>query len=339
VVLTTEAKGAVSDRHPRVLPSAGATTLLPHADAVVAVGTRFFTSSGEPRLAEGAVVVRIDVDPEELGRAAVPACDIEADAGLACTALAAAIEAARGPGHPSGADVSGDIAELRDTIAVRLAERFEELAAYCSAVRAALPEDGILVDEMTQVGYFARNGFPCYTPRTYLGSGYQGTLGFGYATALGAKVGQPDRAVVSLSGDGGFLYNMAELATAVQHRIGVTVVVFDDGAYGNVKRIQSRQFGREIASSLTNPDFVALARSFGARAYRAEGPDGLAEALADALSSGGPALVHVRLGPQPEIWDILTGRETLVSYDPTEAGWARANAPIQAARRVQNRAG
>ena len=146
------------------------------------------------------------------------------------------------------------------TIAERFAERFEELAGYCAAVRAVLPDDGILVDEMTQVGYFARNGFPCYSPRTYIGSGYQGTLGFGYATALGAKVGRPDRGVVSVSGDGGFLYNVAELATAVRHGIGVPVVVFDDAAFGNVKRIQSRTFGREIASSLTNPDFVALAQ-------------------------------------------------------------------------------
>jgi acetolactate synthase I/II/III large subunit len=316
VVLTTEAKGAVSDRHPRVLPSAAATTLLPHADAVVVVGSRFFTSSGEPRLAEGAVVVRIDVDPEEHGRAASPAIGLEADAGLACAALAGAVAACRAPGHRTDGHVNQEITELRRAITDGFAERFEELAAYCAAVRAALPDDGILVDEMTQVGYFARNGFPSYSPRTYIGSGYQGTLGFGYATALGAKVGQPDRAVVSLSGDGGFMYNVAELATAVQHGIGVVVVVFDDGAFGNVKRIQSRTFGREIASTLTNPDFVALAGSFGVKGYRAEGPEALAESVVDALATGGPALVHVPIGPQPEIWGILSGRETLVSLDP-----------------------
>jgi acetolactate synthase-1/2/3 large subunit len=316
VVLTTEAKGAISDRHPRVLPSTAATTLLPHADAVVVVGSRFFTSSGEPRVAESAVVVRIDVDPDEHARAIAPAIDIEADAGIACTALATAVAASRPPGHQPDGHVSQEIAELRRAIADGFAERFEELAAYCAAVRSALPDDGVLVDEMTQVGYFARNGFPSYTPRTYIGSGYQGTLGFGYPTALGAKVGRPDRAVVSVSGDGGFMYNVAELATAVQHGIDVVGVVFDDGAFGNVKRIQSRTFGREIASTLTNPDFVALARSFGVRGYRAEGPDAVAESVADALAAGGPALVHVPIGPQPEIWGILSGRETLVSFDP-----------------------
>ena len=207
----------MSDRHPRVLSSTAATTLLPHADAVVVVGSRFFTSSGEPRLAEGAVVVRIDVDPDEHARAVTPAIALVADAGLACAALAASV-AARTPGQRRDGRVSEEIAELRRAIRDGFAERFEELAAYCGAVRAALPDDGILVDEMTQVGYFARNGFPSYSPRTYIGSGYQGTLGFGYPTALGAKVGQPDRAVVSLSGDGGFMYNVAELATAVTAR-------------------------------------------------------------------------------------------------------------------------
>ncbi len=258
VVLTTEAKGAVSDRHPRILPSAAATTLLPHADAVVVVGSRFFTSSGEPRLADGAVMVRIDVDPDEHARVVSPAIGLEADAGLACAALAAAVAACRPPDHRHDGRVTDEVAALAGAIRDEFAARFEELAGYCAAVRAALPDDGILVDEMTQVGYFGRNSFPTYSPRTYLGSGYQGTLGFGYATALGAKVGRPDRVVVSLSGDGGFMYNVAELATAAQHGIGVVVVVFDDGAFGNVKRIQSRTFGREIASTLINPDFAAL---------------------------------------------------------------------------------
>lgn len=316
IVLTTEAKGAVAANHPRVLPSVAATTLLPRADAVVVVGSRFFTSSGEPRVADGAVVIRIDVDPDELTRTAVPSIGIEADAGLACTALAAAIDAYRGPAPRANGGVTREIAELGTAITESFAERFEELAAYCAAVRAALPDAGILVDEMTQVGYFARNGFPAYAPRTYLGSGYQGTLGFGFATALGAKVGRPDRAVVSLTGDGGFMYNVAELATAVQHGIAVVVVLFDDGAFGNVKRIQSRTFGREIASTLNNPDFVALARSFGVDGRRAESPGALAACIADALAAGGPALIHVPIGPQPEIWGILTGREALVSLDP-----------------------
>jgi acetolactate synthase-1/2/3 large subunit len=317
VVLTTEAKGAVSARHPRVLPSLAATILMPHADAVIVVGSRFFGSTGEPAVAEGAIVVRIDTDREELGRTTYPTIAIEADAGLTCAALTAAIEGSRRSARPADARASREITQLDAAITEGLTERFEVLAGYCAAIRAAVPDDGILVDEMTQVGYFARNAFPCYSPRTYIGSGYQGTLGFGYPTALGAKVGQPDRAVVSISGDGGFLFNVAELATAVQHDIGVVVVVFDDGAFGNVKRIQSSTFGREIASSLVNPDFVGLAGSFGARGYYADSPDALTKALADALDGAKPALIHVPIGAQPEIWGILTGREKLLSFDPS----------------------
>jgi len=181
----------------------------------------------------------------------------------------------------------------------------------CAAIRNAIPDDAILVDEMTQVGYFARNGYPVYAARTLIGSGYQGTLGAGLATALGAKVGRPDRVVVSINGDGGFLFAAAELATACQHAIAVIFVVFDDDAYGNVQGIQRRVYGREIASALTNPDFVALAASFGIPAVRVDDADGLSAALRGAIERGGPALIDVPFAPQPDMWGVLTGRRVL----------------------------
>ena len=145
---------------------------------------------------------------------------------------------------------------LRDTLAPQI--------AYLEAIRKALPEDGILVDELTQMGYVARLAYPTYKPRTFLSPGYQGTLGWGYATSLGVKVAKPDTPVVSISGDGGFLFTAMEMATAAQHGIGVVAVVFSDGAYGNVKRIQQQSFNnRTIASDLRNPDFVKLGESFG----------------------------------------------------------------------------
>jgi acetolactate synthase-1/2/3 large subunit len=164
---------------------------------------------------------------------------------------------------------------------------------------------------MTQVGYMARNAYPAAEGRTYIGSGYQGTLGFGYATALGAKVGRPDTVVVSISGDGGFLYTAAELATAVHHRIPVVAVVFVDDAYGNVKGIQQRVYGREIASSLTNPDLVRLAESFGVRGERVDGPEELKAAIAVAVERDEPAVIAVPIGPQPDILAVLTGRRRL----------------------------
>ena len=142
---------------------------------------------------------------------------------------------------------------------------------FLRAIRAALPDDGIYVEEVTQVGFASRLAFPVHAPRTFLSPGYQDTLGWGYGTALGAQAASPGRKVVLATGDGGFMFQAAELATAMRHRLPVVVVVFDDGAFGNVRRIQEQQYGnRLIACDLTNPDFVKFAESFGMAAFRAD---------------------------------------------------------------------
>src|SRR5205085_8413703 len=132
------------------------------------------------------------------------------------------------------------------------------------AIRDELPENGIFVDEVTQIGFAARLALPVYRPRTFLSPGYQDNLGWGFATALGAQDARRDVPVLSITGDGGFLYTANELATAVHHRIPLVTVVFVDGAFGNVRRIQEERFGnRLIACDLTNPDFVRYAESSG----------------------------------------------------------------------------
>src|SRR5205085_1251201 len=144
---------------------------------------------------------------------------------------------------------------------------------FLAVIRAELPEDGIFVDEVTQIGFASRLLFPVYRPRTFLSPGYQDNLGWGFATALGAQHARSDVPVVSICGDGGFLFTANELATAVHHRIPLTAVVFNDGAFGNVRRIQQQDYGnRVIASDLANPDFVRYAQSFGATAERARNP-------------------------------------------------------------------
>jgi acetolactate synthase-1/2/3 large subunit len=178
--------------------------------------------------------------------------------------------------------------------------------AFLDAIRAELPEDGILVDEVTQVGFAARLSFPVYKPRTFLSPGYQDNLGWGYATALGVQHARPDVPVVSINGDGGFLYTANELATAMRHRIPLTAIVFADGAFGNVRRIQQERFGnRVIASDLANPDFVKFAESFGAAGLRARGPDELRGALREALRRREPALIEVPVGPMPSPWEFI----------------------------------
>src|SRR5205085_443303 len=157
---------------------------------------------------------------------------------------------------------------------------------------AELPDEGIYVEDLTQVAYVGRLAFPAYAPRTYIHSGYQGTLGHCYATALGAKVARPDLPVVSISGDGGFMYNVQELATAALHGIDVVAIVFADGAYGNVRRMQKQDYGNKlIAIDLLNPNFPKMADSYGIAGVRATSPDELRRELAAALKRRGPSLI------------------------------------------------
>ena len=158
------------------------------------------------------------------------------------------------------------------------------------------------------MGFTARFAFPVYHARGYVTSAYQENLGFGFNTALGVKVANPDRAVVSISGDGGFLFGMQELATAAQHNIGVVAVVFDNGAYGNVLRDQDTTYeGRRLGAELTNPDFVALAKSFGVAAERADTPEALEVALKRAIARNEPALIAVQQarGGDASPWPFL----------------------------------
>jgi acetolactate synthase-1/2/3 large subunit len=163
-----------------------------------------------------------------------------------------------------------------------------------------MPEDSILISGMTQLGYYSRAHYPVYEPRTFITSSYSGNLGYAYPTALGAKVAQPDKAVVCLSGDGGFMFNSQEMSTAVAHNINVVVVVFNDNAYGNVKRDQMNQFnGRTIGVELHNPDFVKLAEAYGAKGFVANGPEELESTLKMALTLDAPVLIEVPVGPMP----------------------------------------
>ena len=146
--------------------------------------------------------------------------------------------------------------------------RVQPQTDYVDALRQALPDDAIVVSELTQVGYFANVAFPVQRPRSYLTPGYQGTLGYGFPTSLGVAVGNPQRRVVSINGDGGFGWSLQELATAARYRCNLAIVVFVDGRYGNVQRIQRRTFGHEFATEVSNPDFKQLAAAFGVALFR-----------------------------------------------------------------------
>ena len=309
VVMTENGIGALPARDPLALSALGGRAVLPHADAVLGVGTRFIDSRGLP-LAGAVPIVLINADASDLGAPREAMLKICCDARTGLAALDAGLASA--PARPSRA---GDVARVRDWCERQLAE-FEPQLSWVRALRAAIPEDGILVNELTQVGYLANLAYPVESPRSLITPGYQGTLGYGWAAALGAAVGNPERAVVSISGDGGFGWNLQELATAARHRLRAVAVVFNDSALGNVKRLQLSQFGRTLGADLTNPDFVKLSLAFGVEATRVSTPEALAGALREAIAGRRPALIEVPVGEMPNPWHLLRAHYAVLKPSP-----------------------
>lgn len=267
------------------------------ADVVLGIGTRLQQQldwGTDDRLK----IVHLDIDPSRIGRIKKPDVAIVADAAEGLRSLLQRL------GKHAGKRDSreGEMQALKAALAEELAPLAPQ-KAWIDAIRAEVPEDGILVEELTQISYASRLLYPVYGPRTYLTTGYQGTLGWGLPTALGAKVAMPDRAVISVSGDGGFMFGVQELATAAKHRIPVVALVFTDDAYGNVRRIQQDNYeGRVVASDLTNPDFVKLGESFGLRSVRAKNPASLRKAMSEAIKANEPAVIEIPVGTFPDPW-------------------------------------
>jgi len=271
------------------------------ADAVLAVGTRFFIQNGSWGIDQNLKVVRLDIDPDEPDRYAKPDVTLLGDAAPQLRALIAAL-AKHSRQRPSR---DQELKDHRTWLGERLS-RLEPQVSFLKAIRAALPEDGIFVDEVSQIGFASRVALPIEQPRTFLSPGYQDNLGWGFGTALGAKAACPDRKVLAIAGDGGFMYQVGELATAARHKLAVVVVVFDNGGFGNVKRIQQERYGnRLIASDLQNPDFCKLAESFGVATFKAFDARELGDCLRKAFALDAPALVWVPHGDMPSPWDMI----------------------------------
>jgi acetolactate synthase-1/2/3 large subunit len=254
---------------------------------------------------ESKTIVKIDIDPDELDRHALDTIGVCGDADDVCRALLAALD-----GMPPRPDRTEDIARRRAAYFAEI-DHLRPQLDFLAAIRDVLPDDGIFVEDVTQIGFAAHLAFDFRQPRTFQSTGPAGTLGAGYAQGVGAQValereGRGRKALV-VAGDGGFLFTGNELATAVQHEIPLVCCLFDDGAFGNVKRIQEQRFGtdRTIVSSLRNPDFVAYARAFGALGLHADTPGELRARLDEAFSAGVPAIVHVATGPMPDPWPFF----------------------------------
>ncbi|WP_431285490.1 thiamine pyrophosphate-dependent enzyme [Humitalea sp. 24SJ18S-53] len=292
-------QGAMPGTHRLFVPLPIAHRLWAEADVVLAIGTRLHMQQSMWGTDADLKVIRIDIDPEEPDRFRRADATLLGDAAEQCRALLTRLPAQNAARQPC--DLSGH----RGWLAQRL-QGFEPQVGFLKAIRAALPEDGIFVDEVTQIGFASRLVFPVHKPRTYLSPGYQDNLGWGLGAALGAQAAMPGTPVLAIAGDGGFLYQIGELATAVQHKLRVVVVLFDNAMFGNVKRIQQERYGNRIISAdLVNPDFGKLADAFGIATWRATTPDALQRAITEAFTQGGPALIHVPCGEMPSPWDMI----------------------------------
>jgi acetolactate synthase I/II/III large subunit len=294
VVMTAEGKGAISDASDLSLgaalwPGSPVRLHLDRADVVLAVGTRLATVSFPPAQR----VIQLDIDPEEIGRNHPGTHGLVGDARGTLEQLAARLRKT-GPPRPS-------LRAEREAVRAATAEADDQepQASIQRSLRAGTPPGAVVVGDMTQIGYHSRPFWPVYEPRTYLTSSYSGNLGYGFPTALGAKIARPDRPVICVSGDGGFLFNSQELSTAVRYNIPVVVVVFNDDAYGNVARDLDEAWGGTVGADLANPDFVRLAEAYGVTAFRAKEPTDVGDLVREAIALDRPVLIEVPVGRMP----------------------------------------
>lgn len=313
IIASDNGRDATPSTDPLSFNALAGRPLFSRADVVLVIGSRFMdVMTPEPSWPQdGKTFIYLNIDPADMASPRKPSVEILADAAVGARALEAAVAPRTVLDAATGARIKR---WAQDQI-----EATGTLWHYVSALRSALPDDGILVNELTQAGYLSRIAFECRQPRTLIGPGYQGTLGYGFPTALGAAVGGAGRRVFSITGDGGFGWSIQELATARRYNLPVTLVVFNDGHYGNVRSIQSSTFGRNYITELSNPDFLDLARAFGIDFARATTPAELEAVLAESVTTQGPFMVEVPVGKMASPWPLLRlqpmGGGAAASYD------------------------
>ncbi|MDH3265724.1 MAG: thiamine pyrophosphate-dependent enzyme, partial [Gammaproteobacteria bacterium] len=274
-----------------------------NTDVLIGIGSRLELQHFRWRwFPTGIKTVRIDIDPTEMAR--LPSDEgVVTDAASGTRALVELLSKQINSRTSREEEFNGLKARAKEAI-----QAVQPQMGYLNVIRDVLPRDGFFVEEISQVGFTARFGFPVYAPRQYVTCGYQDNLGFGFNTALGVKVANPDKAVVAVCGDGGFMFGVQELATAVHHGINLVTIIFNNQAFGNVRRDQINIYGgRLIGADLTNPDFVKLAESFGAIGYRVTSPAELKPILQRALQDDAPVVIDVTIETGSEVspWTFI----------------------------------
>ena len=296
VIMTVHGRGAVSDDDPLSLGDGWSKLdvldeFLAQADACLAVGTNFETVTDASRGAKlPRALVHVDIDASAIGRHRPAEVAIVGDALLVLQQMSSELTSA--PERQPWCDLDAVRADKRAGLA-RVAGPVLDIL---DGLRSALPRDAIVADDLCLPGYWAPLALDVFEPRTLLHPGMFGTLGYALPAAIGAQIARPERVAVALCGDGGFLFSSQELATAVQQRLNLLAVVFNDNAYGALKLYQDRiQGGRRLGVDLTSPDFARLAEAYGAHGTRLRSPDELPSAVAGAVERGGVNVIECPL--------------------------------------------
>jgi 5-guanidino-2-oxopentanoate decarboxylase len=294
LVTTVAGKGLLPESHPANLGASlqfqVTQQLVAQADVVLAVGTELSETDfySGARLEMTGRLIRIDIDSTRL------ADHYAADVGIwgdAAASLDALIRLLPGPGRRWRSEL-GPAATHRSGIEAGFNSVYRTCSRLLSAVRAALPEDGTVFSDMTQVAYLGNYAFATDRPGTWLHPSGYGTLGYALPAAIGALVAEPRRPVLALAGDFGFQFTSQDLATAVELQLSLPIVIWNNSALGQIRDDMVAARIPPTAVCGHNPDFLALARAYGAYAERARGPESLAAAIRSALQRRGPTLLE-----------------------------------------------
>ncbi|MEM6851856.1 MAG: thiamine pyrophosphate-dependent enzyme [Pseudomonadota bacterium] len=296
-------RGVLSSDHELAVNSFTSHALWQKCDLMIAIGTRLelpgmrwtnylrdVPRPPEPKL------VRIEVCPVEMRRIPTDA-PVLADAAAGVSALLERFpedESARRAWRDTAATTKAEtLAAVRENV--------QPQVQFLDAIREVMPRDSIFVEEISQMGFTAALTYPVYGPRQYVSSGMQGALGYGVPTAVGVQAADPDRPVVLVTGDGGFMFGLQEIAAAAEQGLNVITVIVNNAGYANVRRDQQRIFdGRDYKSTFAAMDYVKLGEALGARSWKADTPEAVKASLNEALGAGAPSLIEINLAPGVE---------------------------------------
>jgi len=291
---TVLAKGVVPDDHPLNLGGGWDRDGLTHrfleeADVVLVIGSSLDeTGTGRWTLPLPENLIQIDTCPEVIGRNYPVAVGLVGDGK---TVLVQLLEALAGYENRVRPLPAARIAEAKQKALTRVQDKLSW--RFMNAVQQALPKDAFVTNDAARANGWAISFLQGYLPRTFNITSNMAALGYAFPGAVGAKLAYPDRQAVAVVGDGGFLFTVYTLSTAVKYHINAVAIVFDNGGYGSIKRIQMQKFGRAIGADLHNPDFARLAQAYGAAGVRAEHPDQVYDALMAAWQRDVPTLIEV----------------------------------------------